>query len=125
MSQVVPLIEGRELVPVSETIKNVYVHVPFCTHICPYCAFYKTKNLTRDMKPFLPALQNELEWARSVLPIVPETIFFGGGTPSALSIHQLNQWATFWPWQEVPEYTMEANPMTISEKKAQYLLELG
>lgn len=106
-------------------IRHVYVHVPFCTHICPYCAFYKTRNLTADMSGFLNALRSELEDALEQYEIEPRTVFFGGGTPSALSVSQFRELASFWPWTEVEEFTLEANPMTISPKKAGILRDLG
>ncbi|MEM1158656.1 MAG: radical SAM family heme chaperone HemW [Verrucomicrobiota bacterium] len=118
-------ISGQKIIPQADIIRNIYVHVPFCTHICPYCSFYKTRNLTHSMAPFLPALEREVEAIREYLPVLPETIFFGGGTPTALSVSQLTEMGRFWPWKEVMEFTMEANPMTVSSRKAETLQELG
>jgi len=106
-------------------IRHVYVHIPFCTHICPYCAFYKTRNLTADMNGFLPALAREMEDACEHFTIQPRTVFFGGGTPSALSLGQFKELLSFWPWTGVEEFTLEANPMTISPAKARLLCDLG
>ncbi|MDD5260837.1 MAG: radical SAM family heme chaperone HemW [Methylacidiphilales bacterium] len=106
-------------------IRHLYVHIPFCTHICPYCSFYKTRNTLPDMKAFLPALKREIEWARSEFDLRPETVFFGGGTPSALSIGQLEDLFEAWPWKHAVEFTMEANPLTISPAKAQLLKSAG
>lgn len=106
-------------------IRHVYVHIPFCTHICPYCAFYKTRNLTADMKGFLSALGREVSDAVRHYSIQPQTVFFGGGTPSALSVGQCEKLMSFWPWERVEEFTFEANPMTISTAKAGLLTELG
>jgi len=109
----------------STAIRHVYFHIPFCTHICPYCSFVKTRNLTRHLKPFPDALRRELEEAGHYFDLAPETVFFGGGTPSALSLSQIEQVREFWPWESIPEFTLEANPVTISEKKAEALLEWG
>jgi oxygen-independent coproporphyrinogen-3 oxidase len=106
-------------------IRHLYVHVPFCTHICPYCAFYKTRNLTTEMKDFVPSLLAELKWARENFDLQPETIFFGGGTPTALSVLQLEALFAQWPWREVREFTFEANPLTISPRKAEVLRLAG
>jgi oxygen-independent coproporphyrinogen-3 oxidase len=124
MPEVYPIL-GQQIVPQEAAIRNLYVHVPFCTHICPYCSFYKIRNLTASMSPFLPALEQEIEFICEHLPIEPETVFFGGGTPSALSVSQLEALSRFWPWKSVNEFTIEANPMTISERKAECLRELG
>ncbi|NJK92191.1 MAG: radical SAM family heme chaperone HemW [Blastochloris sp.] len=106
-------------------IRHLYVHVPFCTHICPYCAFYKMRNTLPEMKSFLPALKQELAWAQKQFDLQLETVFFGGGTPSALSVSQLEFLFEGWSLQEVAEVTMEANPMTISTDKAKLLKDLG
>jgi oxygen-independent coproporphyrinogen-3 oxidase len=106
-------------------VQHLYVHVPFCTHICPYCAFHKERNLTPALKAFLPALQQELAWARREFDLRPTTIFFGGGTPTALSLSQLESLFAHWPFQGVDEFTFEANPLTISPAKAAVLRAAG
>ena len=106
-------------------IRHLYVHVPFCTHICPYCAFYKTRNLSAEMRDFVPSLLAELKWARENFDLQPETIFFGGGTPTALSVSQLETLFADWPWRAVREFTFEANPLTISPRKAKTLRLAG
>jgi len=107
-------------------IEHLYVHVPFCTHICPYCAFVKTKNSLPEMKLFLPALMTELNAARQEFDLDPQTIFFGGGTPTALSLSQLESFFAEWPWiGNGAEFTMESNPATISAEKAALLLAAG
>jgi len=77
------------------------------------------------MAPFLPALKREIEFVVEHLPVEPKTVFFGGGTPSALSLSQLDLLNQFWPWKGTAEFTLEANPMTISESKAEMLQKLG
>jgi len=108
-------------------IKHLYVHVPFCTHICPYCSFYKTPNSLPQINVYIPALKQELAWALENFDLQPETIFFGGGTPSALSISQLETLFSDWPLASQPtqEYTLEANPTNISPDKARLLREIG
>jgi len=107
-------------------IEHLYVHVPFCTHLCPYCAFVKTKNSLPEMKTFLPSLLAELKAAREEFDLQPKTIFFGGGTPTALSISQLETLFQEWPWKgSGAEFTVESNPATISADKARVLVEAG
>jgi oxygen-independent coproporphyrinogen-3 oxidase len=77
------------------------------------------------MQAFLPALKQEMDWARSTFQIQPATLFFGGGTPSALSVAQLEDLFTQWPWTGAAEFTVEANPLTISSRKAAVLRAAG
>ncbi|MFQ3670773.1 MAG: radical SAM family heme chaperone HemW, partial [Verrucomicrobiia bacterium] len=109
-----------------EVIRHVYVHVPFCTHICPYCAFVKTKNALPEMKVFLRALRREVEAVRRRLEVVPTTVYWGGGTPTALSVGQWEEIMAWWPWGgEGIEFTVEANPATVSARKAELLVRAG
>lgn len=106
-------------------IRHLYLHIPFCTHICPYCAFAKTRNLSAQIKVYLGALRQEMDWARKQFQVHPDTIFWGGGTPTALSPTQLEELFQYWPWQAEREFTIEANPETITSKKADLLLKKG
>lgn len=104
---------------------HLYLHVPFCTHICPYCAFAKEKNLLPAMQAFLPALKREIAWAQREFTPAPRTVFWGGGTPTALSVAQLEDLFAAWPWWGAEEFTVEANPLTISPRKAAVLRAAG
>ena len=70
-------------------IEHLYIHIPFCPNICPYCAFYKESAGRDRVEAFLDALLLETERWASLLH--PKTIFLGGGTPSALSIPQFEK----------------------------------
>ena len=63
---------------------HLYIHVPFCHRICPYCAFFKHTPGRSDIRGYAQAVGTE---ARLRLPqgTAPRTIYFGGGTPSMLS----------------------------------------
>jgi len=58
------------------------VHIPFCVRKCPYCDFYSVAG-TADLKPFLSALVLEMGLYRR-LPLMFDTLYIGGGTPSVL-----------------------------------------
>jgi oxygen-independent coproporphyrinogen III oxidase len=112
-------------------IRHVYVHIPFCHRICPYCSFFKHEPGSVDQVGFLDALTIEAQRAREHWGerLAPETLYFGGGTPSLLSTVHLERWLpTFLRAlgrESLREWTMEINPMTIDARKAALLRELG
>jgi oxygen-independent coproporphyrinogen-3 oxidase len=127
----------------SDVIRHVYVHIPFCARICPYCAFYKELLDRSQLHRFCEAILRELEqyqgratskspWrlgsCRS-LDLLPSTIYFGGGTPTALSTSQLQLLLEGFHAQldlsALTEWTIEANPGSVSARKAALLRELG
>lgn len=108
-------------------IEHLYIHIPFCPNICPYCAFYKESAGRERVETFLDALLVETEQWSSQLK--PRTIFFGGGTPSALSIPQfeklLGGLRARLDLSQVEEWTIEMNPATVAADKAALLKEAG
>lgn len=107
--------------------EHLYVHIPFCPKVCPYCSFYKEASDRNKTAAFLDAVLREAEIHAPTLR--PKTIFFGGGTPSALSTAQLRYLigglAERIDFSGVKEFTLEMNPATVSLEKAAALLELG
>src|SRR5436305_13006516 len=73
----------------AQLIRHLYVHIPFCARICPYCAFYKDLLDRSQTTRFCEAILSELDRQRRSFAISPKTIYFGGGTPTALRIAQL------------------------------------
>src|SRR5947207_8373547 len=110
-------------------IQHLYVHIPFCARICPYCAFYKAKVDRGEMMRFCQAIRAELEATAHDLEIVPRTIFFGGGTPTALTTGQLEFLLSGLSRRlnlaALEEFTIEANPGSVSAGKADLLHQLG
>ena len=106
-------------------VENLYVHVPFCTHLCPYCDFPKERLAGNRMRDFLRGLQAEWAWANAEFSIHPRRIFFGGGTPTALSPSLLQELLEIAPWGQSEEWTVEANPDGFSLTKATLLREAG
>ncbi len=107
-------------------ITSLYVHVPFCAHKCEYCAFYSEASSGELINRYVSALVRELEIVAGDLQ--PQTIFFGGGTPSLLN---LRQWETILRTMEkrgllgAAEFTVECNPATVSADKAKLLRDFG
>lgn len=110
-------------------IRHLYLHIPFCLRACPYCSFYKEAGMLREAPRLVEALLAELDRQQTIHPIAPRTIFLGGGTPSALSIGQLERLLTGLrerlDLSDLAEWTMEVNPATVSPEKAQRLRALG
>jgi oxygen-independent coproporphyrinogen III oxidase len=126
----------------SRPLHHIYVHIPFCARICPYCAFYKELLDRSQTARFCQALVRELEQYQGTAPsqsprrsgdrrslFVPSTIYFGGGTPTALTTAQLEFLLQGFHEQldlsQLQEWTMEANPGSVSARKAALLKELG
>ena len=64
---------------------GLYIHVPFCIKICPYCAFYKMTYSKEYADIFLNNLIKEMRlYYNQYGPLNVDTIFFGGGTPNIL-----------------------------------------
>lgn len=89
---------------------GVYIHIPFCRTVCPYCDFAVVRD-GDDHQPYLRALIDS--FALDPAEFAVETIYIGGGTPSRLQPQEWrqllatirSQWPA--PWQEC---TVEANP---------------
>ena len=107
-------------------VSSLYVHVPFCAQKCAYCAFYSEPSTGDLINRYVAALVRELEIVAEDLR--PETIFFGGGTPSLLN---LRQWEHILRAMErlnllgAEEFTVECNPATVSADKAKLLRDFG
>ncbi|MEI6323578.1 MAG: radical SAM family heme chaperone HemW [bacterium] len=108
-------------------IEHLYVHIPFCPNICPYCAFYKESAGRDRVETFLDALLKEVSAWKGELR--PRSVFFGGGTPSALSLAQfeklLSGFHEYLDLSAVEEWTIEMNPATVALDKAIYLRHAG
>jgi len=113
----------------SNLIRHLYVHFPFCARICPYCAFYKTRGNATEVARFCETLVLEARRIAKKFPLTLETIFFGGGTPTVLSTAQLknllNRFREIFDLGALREWSIEANPGSVSAKKAAALRESG
>ena len=70
-------------------IRHLYLHIPFCHRICPYCAFYKHQPGESSTSAFVDALLGELDAHLQTHEVVPHTIYLGGGTLVQLHIQGL------------------------------------
>src|SRR5438552_5716404 len=158
--------------PAPAPIRHLYLHIPFCARICPYCAFYKELLDRSQTERFCEAVLCELkrhtqdrpasrpsgsqldqsaespssfhsgsgdqstiavEGAAGLRPVrrhlLPSTIYFGGGTPTALSTSQVERllkgFRALLDLSTLTEWTVEANPGSVSARKAALLREHG
>lgn len=106
---------------------SVYVHVPFCRHRCGYCDFTLVAERDDLIDAYLAALETELQSASSQR--VVKTLFFGGGTPTHLSVEQLVRLFTVvarhFTVSDDGEVSIEANPDGLSDDKIEVLREHG
>ncbi len=93
---------------------GLYVHIPFCKQACHYCDFHFSTSL-RLKKPLVEAILLELELTKNYLAGEPlESIYFGGGTPTLLTINELesifSKIYSIHAVEKGAEITLEANP---------------
>lgn len=105
----------------------LYLHIPFCHRICPYCAFYKHTPGSTPIAEFVEALGKEAAHRKGDLS--PSSIYLGGGTPSMLSSKHLTDLFSSlhknFDLSSTTEITLEANPATFDLKKARLFKSLG
>lgn len=120
----------RLLVYSNMTPVAVYLHVPFCSTKCTYCAFNTYIQLEHLIEPFVTALIAEIRLVgRSQPGLDVHTIFFGGGTPSLLTPEQyarifaaLREVYNIYPGAEI---TLEANPNDLHRDYTTALRQVG
>lgn len=93
-----------------EEVKSVYIHIPFCKTICSYCDFCKVFYHDKWVYEYLNCLEQEIEDVYNNEDI--ETIYIGGGTPSALPSKYLNKLfeiLKIFHTKHLKEFTFECN----------------
>lgn len=115
---------------------GIYLHIPFCRQRCHFCAFYlEVAGTDRGMNridAFHLALAQEIELHRrqdSIGSRPLQSVYFGGGTPTALPATQLvlllQLVRTAWPIQASAEITVEAHPSTVTPADLKVLADAG
>src|SRR5688572_11963391 len=112
---------------------GLYLHVPFCRKRCHFCYFrvYTDKN-AQEVEEYLDVMAREWE-IYNTFPAINgrplNFVYFGGGTPSFLSVKQLSglvkRLTSVTPWTTAEEITFECEPGTLTEPKLAAIRELG
>lgn len=112
--------------------RGIYIHIPFCHQICNYCDFNKFFFANQPVDEYIEAVGKELTLWKARAPEAfnnVETVFLGGGTPTALSATQITRLLTLIaqqvPLAQVKEFSSEANPDELSRDKLVALYEGG
>ena len=110
-------------------MNGIYIHIPFCKKVCCYCDFHFTVSL-KSKDNILISIGKELIQRKDFLPSKNlDTLYFGGGTPSILSISELssllNLIHTHFSVSDTAEITLEANPDDITPDYLSGLKSLG
>lgn len=112
--------------------KLVYVHIPFCDSICPFCPYPKAFNEPGARGQYLTALFQEMELYGSTPHIrncSVEALYIGGGTPSVLNEKEIRalfeRLNTTLDMKKVEEITFEGNPASFTSDKLKLLHSLG
>ena len=108
----------------------LYLHIPFCHRICPYCSFYKHTPGATPIPRFIDAVAAEARHHLAGGPHpAPRSLYLGGGTPSMLSPAHLRRLfeglGEIVDLASLDEITLEANPATFDLRKAELFRELG
>ncbi len=115
--------------PIQELLEtaSLYLHIPFCHTRCHYCDFNTYAGILPLREPYVRALLTEIALTGTFArlpdgePRRSRTIFFGGGTPSLLTVEQirhiLKACSTSFAVDAGAEITLEANPGTLSQEQ--------
>lgn len=114
-----------------QTRRSVYIHVPFCRHKCGYCDFTLVAGRDDLFDRYLSALSREFQLHGFDLsrPTEVDTLFFGGGTPTHPTTSQLRALLelirAYFPLRGGAEFSVEANPLDLTDEKIELLSDFG
>lgn len=129
----VPALEVRLATAAGTAPLGLYIHLPFCRKRCDFCYFkvYTDRN-AKEIRRYIDAVLTEARTAASrpyLAGRAPRFVYFGGGTPSYLSIPQLEKLFAglqeIFPFDAAEEVTFECEPGTLQEAKIEWLRGAG
>ena len=106
-------------------VQSLYIHIPFCNAICHYCDFPKLQYFRIFAEKYIDKLIQEIEEVVTNKEL--ETIYIGGGTPTSLDDDLFEKLLSYISncSKRVKEYTIEANPESLSENKIKLIKKYG
>ena len=110
---------------------GLYVHFPFCPHLCNYCDYFKVLHSSELEEKFFAALEVETKLVAKELSgdVRIDTLFIGGGTPSMANLKLLGEWLevarSSFDFAEKIEFSFECNIDSVDVEKLSLLKELG
>ncbi len=119
--------------PLAGSTLGLYLHIPFCRKRCKFCYFkvYTDKN-SSQIERYIDALAKEVELYSRLASVKGRNlkfVYFGGGTPSFISVNHLKKFVkrvkTALPWDGAEEVTFECEPGTLSQSKLEAIREIG
>lgn len=105
---------------------GIYLHIPYCRTLCPYCDFVKRRIGGSVPEPFIEALEREISEFEG--PSEASTVFLGGGTPSLLAPASLERVLTALHVRfklHDPEISLEANPDDVTPELVEAWASMG
>ena len=103
-------------------VKNVYIHIPFCKSKCKYCSFISYPKIELK-EQYINALIKEIQTKYNGELL--NTLYFGGGTPSILTIDEFSKIINLFNINKSTEITSELNPETITSEYLKGLKKCG
>lgn len=109
---------------------GLYIHVPFCAQKCYYCDFNSYKINSNQKKEYLINIEREMKFYKDEFKDKCfDTVFFGGGTPSILTVDELQELVNNinenFNIKKDAEITIECNPGTINREKLEAMKKMG
>ena len=108
---------------------GIYIHIPFCDKACHYCDFHFSTTFASYRKELIDCLLEELRIREKELEDEVQTIYFGGGTPSVLTLDEWKQFTDYFKsrgyFEKLKEFTVEVNPDHLDPYYLQGLKDFG
>ena len=129
----IAMLEDKLLAPFRGGGYSLYIGIPFCPSTCLYCSFlsYSVKTFGKYVDEYLGCVERELSAMEEIMDgRAPDTVYIGGGTPTALSAGELSRLLDM-IWRYVPidkaaEFTVEAGrPDSLDREKLKIMKEAG
>ena len=107
---------------------GIYIHIPFCKKKCFYCDFIAFQNLESWIDSYFENLKKEIILYQKNMNVEVDSIYIGGGTPTYVDYHYIIELVEIlknFDLSHVKEFTIEANPNSLTLEKLKAFKNLG